>query len=360
MKISIAERLHPFSHSPGSLFLLPYSDCQIAVYPARLICTLIEQDSSFPIDLDLRGPIEDFTAELDLQRGELRVWGTSADGFFRYRLFAKPDGIWIQLEKAPENRLICRHGTSIFHLTADECLLIPVKLNILSAKSKEQLSLGMHKVQDWDLIYRRMDLKEIFPHWLRIGQITPSSQSRSTHPLLEKCRELIEKREKLHIGKGFELLFRTAFSGVCVPRAFDSQYQGILPADTSWGNLIPLLTESAALIRSLFFHESQDAIAILPCALPEFHCGRMVNIGSFRPLTFDIEWTKKYLRTVAVHSRAIQTAVLRFPKGVASCRIRRQPQCGKRFIEEKRRVPLSGEFSIELDSNQTIFFDHFE
>ena len=68
------------------------------IYPTRLIFSE-EWGKTLPFDLEVKGPVKGFTAELDLERGRIRVWGEG----MRYSLFAEEQGIWIDWEKGAEN-----------------------------------------------------------------------------------------------------------------------------------------------------------------------------------------------------------------------------------------------------------------
>ena len=103
MKITIAERLHPFSHEIGTKFLLPKSSWAVEVFPTRLnFCDLEGKGDSFYLCFDFSGPIQGFTAELNLELGGLSVFGMTRKGHMCYRLCAKEDGIWLTMEKVPE------------------------------------------------------------------------------------------------------------------------------------------------------------------------------------------------------------------------------------------------------------------
>lgn len=368
MSIAIAERLHPFFHQFGKSFLIPGSHWKVAIFPTRLLFTEVDgAKKQFAVDFSLRGPIKGFTAELDLERGLISVWGTSEGGFIRYRLFAKKDGIWIQIEKAPDGRLVCTHTLSFaqFQLTQQEHLLIPIELAYSPVNTvAEQLSLGNHKKQDWELVRRRMDLKEIFPQWLRLGQLTPHADSsgiEGMYGLLETCRSLIAQERKPEIAQAFRSLFIAAFEGICVPRTFDCEFQGIVSSSQNqMAPAIPLLTQSAQLIRSLFFTEKAGVIALLPCLPPEFHCGRFVDVKTESGSTVHFEWTKKFLRTAMIASANGDKLILRLPKEVVRFRVQRKVSGGKKLTLESAKIDERGSVYLSLKPGDTLYLDRFE
>ncbi len=129
--ITIANRLRPFSHTPGTQCLIPGTTKVLTAYPTR-----IEIDGEAQ-ELEVTGPVEKFLVQQDLEKGCVTVEGHAASGFFRHVIQGEP----------------------IPHL--------------------ERLSLGCHKKQDWDLVTRRCDLIEIAPFWFQLAQWTPGSADKA-------------------------------------------------------------------------------------------------------------------------------------------------------------------------------------
>ncbi len=357
MKLTIAQRLHPFSHQNGTKFLLPQTSFCVQVYPTRLEFTDLEgREAPFFIALDFTGPIVDFTAELDLEQGVLRIFGTTQKGYMRYFLFARKDGIQLKLEKAPGEQVMCHLSSSpaAFCLTKGESLLIPMLLRDADGKKREErLSLGMHKAQNWELVRRRSDFKEIFPVWLALGRWVPATEAEGNYFLLEECRKNIETKNKAELLGSFQKLFLAAFDGVLVPRLVDKEHQGIVQQTQLDLPPLPLLTRGASLIRSLFVQEIAGKIAILPCLPAEFHCGRMtgVQIGD---LSLDFEWSKKSLRSLRIVSPLDAEMCLSL-KTIRSCRLRYG-----RGISKKAAIASDGSLILSLSPNQPAFLDRFE
>src|SRR3989344_6077351 len=136
--ISIALRLRPFSHRPGTTVVIPKTPWQVQVFPTLLRFTHLISFETFEKNLDIQGPMLDFTVELDLEKCCVRFFGHAAKGYHQL-VFTEKD----------------------------------VPSSLLLQESKERLSLGMHKRLDWELVCRRRDLKEIFPVWFRLGQLVP-------------------------------------------------------------------------------------------------------------------------------------------------------------------------------------------
>lgn len=348
MKITIAERLHPFSHRPGTKFLLPGTSVIIQVFPTRLQFSDTEGTLE-PLFLtwDVKGPLQEFTAELDLEKARLRVFGITKEGPMRYFLQAKEGGVWLTLEKAPKETLFTVAGRIAFPVQGS-VLLFPLQnldktptCNLLP-----RLSLGLHRAQDWELICRRLDLKEILPLWWRLSALSPCmdphfDRTQGNYPLLEVCRQKIEQKERETVLEAFAHLFLAASDGVLVPRLVDSAWQGIVRnCAKAEGPVMPLLTEAGRYIGSLFIQELQGEISLLPCLPPQLHCGRMIHLQTSRNASVDFEWTKKSLRAVVITSQADQEICLKFPKDIRSFRCRQGPLIRRVSLEGEKRATL--------------------
>ncbi len=362
MKISIAERSHPFSHLPGTTFVVPHTTWSVQIFPTRLFFTdLANKDSSFFLCLSLLGPVSGFTAQLDLEKGILCVFGKTQKGYIRYHIAANQRGIWLELEKTPEEKLVCSLMTEKMVLEKGRRVCLVEQEVVSPHLVQERLSLGMHKAQDWDLVRRRLDLKEIFPHWLLMASFVPKVQVDPSccgnYSLLNICKEKIQQKDKEGIVSAFQNLFLSAFKGVLVPRIWDFDYQGlILEPQTQEDSLCPLpvLTESSALIRSVFFQEGNREVHLLPCLPPEFHCGRMVGMQALPFATLDFEWTKKALKASIVHPLITGQIHLKLPKGIRSFRLRKEKSTAKIEVDSK------GMAALPLEANRTLRLDRFE
>lgn len=366
MKITIAERLHPFSHRPGTQCPLPLSTWQATIFPTRIVLQKIDAPSqSFTLDFAIQGPMKDFTAEIDLEKAVLRVFGSTTSGYLRYEIRRSSDGILFTFEKIPSQTLNCTlQGKAIsYQLGEKETLLIPVPAEAAPVSiPAERLSLGMHKSQDWDMVMRRFDLKEIFPVFMRLGAMVPSvpptRSSSGTLELLNAFRTACASRAKLQAHAASEQWLLASFAGILVPTLNDTLFQGILPpSEASQENGSPLshLIEGASLIRSLFFQETELHWEILTCLLPAFDSGRLINLATQNEETLSIEWSKHQLKKVIVQTRAPRTQVLRFPKEIHSFRLRKSLQEKGRVIELQ-----SGQIALDLPAQGQLFLDCFK
>lgn len=286
--LSIAERLRPFSNELGTKVLLPGTSTRLTVYPTRV--EFHDLSGTEPVhirteELPLRGPIEGFTVQQDLEKACVSVWGRSPDGHFRYS--------WSG-EKKP---------------------------------ALERLSLGCHKKQDWTLVMRRFEMAEVFPFWYHLAQLVPPQKPAlyvGTASLLPACCEAIVQRDRVHLLKPFQNLLRAGFEGMLSPRLHDTDYQGFELKELK-GNPTPLahLTEGALLMRSLFFQREENRLLILPALPVEFHAGRLLQIRCGEYGTLDIEWTKKLIRRMVFVARKTGEIRFEFQKGIRSFRLQR-------------------------------------
>jgi hypothetical protein len=323
MQIKIAERLHPFSHQSGTFCLIPYTTWEVQVFPTRLYFRDLITKKEFEKHLPIKGPIHNFTIELDLEQGCVRVFGKTSEGYMEYAI--------------AKNRLKFKKGHEE---------LLPIEVHAL-ADSKERLSLGMHRSQDWDAVKRRLDLREIFPVWLRLAALVPEGEAEAIPPigtpaLLLRCKAAIERGDKVQIVPLFTQLFQAAFQGIFAPRLLDEHFLGIAPEGRPACSPLILLHEGARLIRSLFIQGE----AILPLLPPEFHSGRYLMEE------MALEWSKKTIKKIILKSKADRQVQLRLQRQIHSFRLRTSLRGKDKKIIENKPFCLMGGASVYLDRFQ--------
>lgn len=314
MRITIAQRLRPYSHRPGTQLILPGSGKSVSVYPARLILSGVGE-----VALGVTGPVKDFTTCLDLEHGRIQVWGHAANGYFRYVLAATTSHqVVLHLEKAPENGLslawnarnvVLQVGESFdFHNqpTNDAVLYAPV--------DTERLSFGSHKALNWEQVAPRHDMADILPVWFRLGRLLkcqdPIKGSGTTYFLTQENGQLID-------------LFKAGFSGLLHPQLTDTLHQGYaLPEPVSGENPLNLLTAGSKAIRDLFVRDQEREVYLLPSLPTELHCGRFINVACGGSSTLDLEWSKKLARRVIFKCGESGSWLFHFQKQLTSFRLK--------------------------------------
>jgi len=322
--ISIAERLRPFSHQPGTKCLIPGSQYFIEAFPALVKIRTLSGDLVKEIVLDIQGPLKQFTTMQDLERGCATLFSEL------YHFHILPN-LEVVFQKNPP---------------------------LPSLKLQERLSLGCHKKQDWEAIKKRCDFREIFPYWFRLGSLlnlpARKSDEGGVFSLLKTSYEALYSHRPETILSNFKSLFLAGFSSMLVPRAFDDDYQGILPSNLTESQESPLylLSEGSALIRSLFILAAENEISILPNLPPEFFSGRMVNVSCSSYGNIDFEWSKKTIRRVCFHAQKDGEILLHFPSKMKFFRLRTD-------MREKGRILACGD-SLEIKSGSQYLLDRFQ
>jgi len=316
LKITIAERLKPFSHLPGASCVIPWSSWKVQAFPALLRFKNLITAEKLEYRLDWKGPVLDFTLELDLEKGAVWVYGHTVEGYRRVCIEMTAEG-----------------------LSLDKKVILP---GPKTERSLERLSLGMSKSLDWELVRRRHDMAEVFPVWFRLGQMVPEGGAAA----------LFQEGEKTEIAKQYLKIFLAGFEGILTPRLFDAEHQGILSDEMFPQSPLALLTEGARYIRSLFFKETLKEWAFLPCLSPEFHAGRFLQLQTQAGDKIDFEWSKKLLQKVIIHPAGEREVFICLPKPLKSCRLRTSLQ--------HKGVRHSFDKPINLVSSQTLFLDRFE
>lgn len=362
-QITIAERLKPYSHVPGTPCILPGSTYQVQIFPALIrICDATQAPPLLlnELALSVAGPVKEFTVLVDLERGRICVWGHTATGFMRYRLTsqAQGKGIRLDIEKAPQSGLSIRSHNSTHTLQAKDGIAIEsqVLLDPFEPPHTDRLSLGNHKAQDWDLIKRRLDLKEILPLWYRLGQLVPQQpiqkgESKGILVLMHQCEEAVVHRKTEAIVPVFTSFFQAGFHGLLAPHLWDDSYQGLISDERPDISPVGLLTQSVDLIRRLFVQQEHQTISILPVLPPEFHCGRLVHIP-FQQGYLDLEWSKKIIRRMGVYVYQDQTLLFQFKKQLKSFRLRQ--------TKGDKGERVSCHSTLSFKKNCYYFFDNFE
>ena len=360
MRITIAQRLRPFSHQPGVLCVIPGSFYQLQVFPTLI--RLYETSQTQPkflaeFNLNLPGPVRNFTVLQDLEKGHVSVWGETPIGYVRYHVVSGNDGHGIKLivEKAPSIGLKIKNSyTNLTLHNKEETFLVgKAPWTPFKPEAIERLDLGSHKALDWELVQRRQDLKDILPAWYRLGQLVPNVQpvDGEREGLLNSFRQTIKEQQPDQIGSFFLHLFQAGFEGLLSPRLFDQQYQGFEPILTNASNTSPLvlLKEGSQLIRSLFIQPEKNKIFILPALPTELHCGRLIQARVDEGL-IDLEWSKKRIRRLIFYNYKDQNLSFQF-KHVKNFRLRSQ--------DNERGQVIANHSTLPFKKNYHYFFDNF-
>jgi hypothetical protein len=361
MHITIAQRFRPFSHQAGTQCLLPGSSYTFQIFPCLIRIQDLSIQSSQPLieyQLNLQGPVQDFTVMQDLEKGWIRVWGHAQNGYVRYRFRTDQKGREIQLyvEKSPDDGLLVTTNHHSVLLQAQEALSIMMpstEWEPFVPPSIDRLALGSHQTLDWDLVRRRLDLKEILPVWYRLGQLVPANHLtyKETTSLFKQCQMAIEETAIEAIGSSLLHLFQAGFKEMLLPRLFDDHYQGFAPIFVENASTSPLvlLSEGVPLIRSLFIQTQKDRISILPALPAELSSGRLTHTPVSKGF-IDLEWSKKWIRRLIFDSHEEQVLTFHF-KHVKAYRLRSQ--------KNEKGLKCLNQSTLHFKKNVRYFFDNF-
>lgn len=357
MRILIADRLRPYTHSLGARCLLPGTSLACEIFPTRI--SIWDLSKTLPkhledINIDLEGPVADFTVLQELEKGHIDVFGQSQKGYFRYLITGRSEGglqvvvkKFPECSRKPEKELYCEHTSPK-----------------ISPIAFENLSFGCSKAQEWPAIRRRSNLQEILPFWYRLGLWSELPNLAYSKPidavggaasLLAELEKHISDRNLVGMESGFQKLLSVGFEGMFSPRYEDGEHQGILlpPVDvTSIDSPLLLLSYGQKLIRSMLISSSDSEIDILPALLPELHCGRLLNVELPNVGRIDLEWSKKTIRRIAFHPSQTNHALrFIFHKGISACRL----QVANKGIKQRycSREPF------DFICGKSYFFDNF-
>ncbi len=281
-KIEIREKITPFSHLSGVECLVPLSDFIVQVYPAMLKLGSLE----FPIAIT--GPVKEFTVQIDLERDCVWIWGKAKEGHYRLKLSASSSGLSLFVDRAPKD------GISIGGrmIQKKETILLSKGGRFTPKAPCERLSLGNWKAQDWDLVRRRADLKEIAPLLFLLGQKLPKVEA----PLLSHP----------------EHFFLAALSGLCAPKPQDAIDQGLPPFQ---GEPAVLIQGAYQTLRSYLI----DGLSILPKIPTDWDAGRVLGLKTEYG-TVDLEWTKGHMRRMIFTPSKTADLKFLFTKEISLCR----------------------------------------
>ncbi len=348
MNIEIAKKEAPFSKLYGVFAIIPKTSYGVRIFPTK-IEFYTKNHKSLEVFLDLKGPFKDFAVFLNVEKELIEVFGFSKDGFFRYRIFSEGT-VKIAFDKTPKKFFLNINGALA---EAKGPIDLPFESSVYNTFN-ERLSLGASKAQDMEMIARREDLKEILPLWFAIGKMARPEQMKyeGTSSLLLQAEREIQNKEKLKLEETFLNIYKIGFKGIFYPTLFDEKFQGIIDMDAAVSkdaDALILLKKGYELIRRMFFQGEGDVLHILPCLLPSFHSGRMINLkhGSFK---IDFEWSKKILKKMILCSSEPQKIQLSLQRDIKTFRVRKKKNEKGIFYKREDFLEINPNVNYLLDS----------
>ena len=349
MKIEIKQRYRPFSHAFARQCLLPGTTYAFRFYPARFeLWDWNEQKILKTFDLSIRGPVRDFTVLQDLEKQCLIVWMHTLDGYIRYHLASV--SLYLECGEALKiNGTLLKKGES-FHLLNETT---NTQRENTPSHMWERLSLGCHKQSLWEAMQQRKDLVELLPYWFHLAQQYATEQVIEKGTLLAKAKDLLEAKDKNQLSELLSTLYTCLFNDMLLPLSKDQSFQGIeLPLSHTKISPLLLLGQTYQVIKKQFLSFDNGELSLLPCLLPQFHCGRFTHLhcGSLGKIC--IEWSKKLLKKCVIQVENTQTCSLRLQRDLLRFRLREHPKSkgsSKKALEE-----------LTLEAGKTYYLDRFE
>ena len=292
-------KLNPFCHLPGTTCIIPGTTIQLQAFPTLLRYIDLTTGKTWEEKLDWKGPVEDFTVLLDISHSQVEVFGKTPTGFRR----------------------------QIIHLAP--------------SKPIEQLSLGVHKKLDWELVIRRMDMEEMVPVLFELGQLVPPPTAST--PILN----FLQFTDKTKVAHQLKCFFKAGFHSLLTPRLSDTDFQGLVEERSVSGSPLALLSAGYKAIRSLFFQEEEKKLSLLPLLPPEFHAGRLLDLSTTCRDKISLEWSKKQLKKVMIIPGKSREIEVDLQKSLKSFRVNKK-------TKHNVNQPLL------LESGITLYLDRFE
>jgi len=344
MKITIAERLIPFSHTPGASCVIPGTTWEIEAFPTLLRIGR----GKIELKLMLSGPIEEFTLQQDLEKNCVWIFGKAKEGYYRLRIEGSDSGFNLFAEKTPPKGLVY-DGTAHGTLKKKDHLHLPMEVVFVKKEIHERLSLGSHKDQDWDLVQKRCDLKEILPVLFCLGQKTPYIPPQ---PLKGTARLLEIPTDRNQVAPAIQAFLKAAFTKILIPRLVDDQFQGLSPQESAEGNRFFLIQEGGKMVRNLFFKQEERRLKILPLLPTPLDSGRMIHMNAKGIGELDFEWSKKFLRRLILRATTSGEVIFVMPSEIKSFRVRKS-------LKEKGKRQSSQD-PVLVEAGKTYFLDRFQ
>ncbi|CRX38205.1 hypothetical protein [Estrella lausannensis] len=349
MRIEIRDRYKPFTDQRGAEVLLPNSSYGLTVYPCKVFIHDLTRDAKTvaEIDIALPGPSDEFVTQLDLERGEIAVFGKCAKTFFRY-FISFADGKILFIKNKPESLFE-------FHIVEDTQNLISTNQEIDSRVPiiPERLSFGSFKKQHIDTVLKRGDLRDILPLWHALAKVTPAHKAAKTPTtLLSNLAEAVSARNKELVTKEFKSLIRAGFRSLLYPQKKDSLHQGysndVVQADSS----LALIHEGACIIRSLILETAGTTVAPLPFLPPPLASGRMTGASIGSNAYCSLEWRSGKLTRMLLTAQEPLQIHLALPKDIESFRARNLKNGITWKQPRDQKLDLSEDSALYLDRFQ--------
>ncbi len=354
MRIKIDQKYSPFTHVPGSFLMIPKSMYRMQVFPTKLCIEHVDTKKVTELDVLITGPIKNFTVICDLEKGCVRISGTSIEGYFYYTIFAAEESIDLHVKRSPKAGMTFRIGSKQHHLSLKETHYIIKENSISLIETKERISFGNFKQQDFDKIKSRQDISEIIPLLMFYERYLPQKIKPLdiSIPLMDELERFIAAKDRMKLEQAILNIFNAHFDGILTTVFLDKNHLGLTAVvDSNGNNSLVLLKKLIDLLKTLFVHIDDKDIYILPSLPVSLHAGRYTDINA-GDISLGIEWSKKLIKKMEVSSKIAGKYRLHLQRDIKSYRIRKNTK------ERGTKMRVSNSFMIPDEG--ILYLDRFE
>lgn len=344
-QIGRPEPCRPISRLPGVQAVIPRSRWTVQLFPTLLRLTGPHGEEVMH-PLPIRGAVHEWTAQLDLECGEVRVWGRAQD-YFLFRINRLPEGITLIGERAYASQHL---------LVPDEaCGTLAVgspsgpAVEQPQSEEKERLQFGAHAIHDVDRLRVNPVLAQLLPAWFLLGEgWTVGDSLTEESSLLGQWTRQVAEANSDGLSELLTELWRSGFSGLWHPHARDTQFWGNALPPTQ-GNPWALLAAGRHLLRQMAMQWEGDKLTLLPCMPAILPAGRLLH--SMGPSVLcSLEWTKRTPRRLWVQAKESCSLQITW-KG--------EPQARLQRLQNRKREPFQQGTTLQLVKGEELLIDRF-
>jgi hypothetical protein len=327
------EPCRPLTRRPGSWAPIPGCRWQVQLFPTQLRLLGPAQERQI-IDLNITGPVQQWTAQLDLDHQEIRIWGRAQD-FFLFRLGVVNGALVLRGKRADDlNRVLVEQLTS-------------------PAACVERLQFGCHAMQDVERLNAHV-LPQIVPTWFRLGMaLEHQAQDPAELSLMGRWAQALQNQDRRQAAELILQLRRAGFQDLWAPQQVDHQFWGFgLPPTLS--DPFHLLAAGARLLRKMILTSDEDSCTLLPLLPKELPAGRFLNAQWPGVGALHLEFTRGRPRRLVLEPHVSRSVRLVWDGDHARVRVLKEGVP----IREGERQLKSGD-PLEIVAGRSLHLDRF-
>lgn len=300
MMIKIANRFRPYSKNLRCKARIPASCFDVEVFPSYLK-VYRDEKVALEISFKMHAPFQSITTMQDIEKKRLLIFGEASEGYFRYSLAHHEDALSLKLERSSFMILykiesiedLSFSGSLHALLNKEKDLVFKTKEKEIKAPHIERISFGNHKAQDMTLIRRRLDPKEFLPIWFFLGQFAKKD----------------EVKEEVFPLSSFKESFKSHYFDLFSKSDLSPKHLGHKEEQdpiSLYGGYVQ--------IRRLLLHSQKGIHSILTDLPHTLDAGRAKGLKIEEGVYMDLEWSKKKIKKVIIHSNKKTSLTLRFKR----------------------------------------------